>query len=141
MMVEFKRLSVPVIPSSEIPTCEFEWLFLAQHYSLPTRLLDWSTNPLVALYFAVEKDDATDGGIYAVPERVSDQYQLFDHTTANYNEEHNKSPSSLFAIQPRQGDVIFVRPKYSDQRYLNQRSVFSCPVIRMESFNLKIVNF
>lgn len=30
-------------------------LLLAQHYGYPTRFIDWSLNPLVALYFAVEK--------------------------------------------------------------------------------------
>lgn len=48
------------------PENDWEWLALAQHHGLPTRLLDWSFNPFVALYFAVEKHECKDGAVYAL---------------------------------------------------------------------------
>lgn len=57
---------------------DFGWMFLMQHYGVPTRLLDWTESPLVALYFAVEdqnpKNQKKDGALWVLFPLELNQY-------------------------------------------------------------------
>ena len=71
LMKQFKKLSTPYLNKS--PENEWEWLAIAQHHGLSTRLLDWSRNPMVAAYFAICSDYNCESVIYAMDSSQFDE--------------------------------------------------------------------
>lgn len=118
-------------------TCQniFDWLSVMQHYGIPTRLLDWTTNLLVGLYFATEPSRTKkDGALYFMPFSRPDtinlnisKFNFIDSliraSDKNSVEETYLSNSNIFRIYEK--DYFIYKPHYNNQRIKNQSAAFT----------------
>lgn len=89
---------------------------LMQHYGAPTRLLDWTTSPYVALYFAINNDFSKDGAIY-----------LFNQTILNdlTKNDYYRNDENLFLEENDSDYISTLFTNFETRRSNSQQGMYS----------------
>ncbi|MBN1359343.1 MAG: FRG domain-containing protein [Sedimentisphaerales bacterium] len=134
LLADFKRYAKMKLGDLPKPDDELQWVQLARHYGLPTRLLDWTRNAAIALYFACAEMPATahpDGTVFIInpkdlnrqaDERIENP-RIFDaHTDAGRIERY----LTLSGDQSSRGvRTIAINPVWNSERILLQQGAFT----------------
>ncbi|HKR65727.1 MAG TPA: FRG domain-containing protein [Thermoanaerobaculia bacterium] len=117
----------------------WNWMSVAKHHGLPTRLLDWSYSPLVAMHFATHdfRHYDEDAAIWCVDYRKTNELLpkplrkvLEDEDVGIFTTELlNRVASSVaeFDALAKDDFVVFFEPPSLDERIVNQFALFSLP--------------
>ncbi|MFH1097674.1 MAG: FRG domain-containing protein [Candidatus Desantisbacteria bacterium] len=129
IMNKFKERSTPFLESPL--SNDIENLFLMQHFGVPTRLLDWTENPFIAMYFALtlikSNSNTTEDAIIWILNPINWNQNVLSHRS------YKGGVISIYDIEiagykPTEvsnSEPIAIYGKYNNRRIVAQRGVFT----------------
>ena len=122
-------------------------MIVGQHHGTPTRLLDWSFSPLMALHFAMTEDDLDEMDAHDAVVWKIDVHELHNRLPENYQKVMKKYSTTVFSMNmleeacesPEQYDrdmkmdnMLVMEPPSLDRRIISQFSFFSIVPMDMQ---------
>ena len=113
MLGELKRRVVDTTLLGVLKT-DWDWLIYGQHYGLKTRLLDWTSNPLISLWFSL-MENRRDGYLYIL----------------SINKSNTISDISQSPFELEKNEIL--KPNFNNRRIVSQSGWFSVHPYSVES--------
>lgn len=121
---QFQRTAHLYIDAGSLPNENeiLEWLALMQHYQAPTRLLDWTKSPYVALYMAAVDNIDRDGAVWAFDSHF---YRLGSEAIGDGGFGRDPAEINSFLDCTRMSTVRMFEPKRPTNRMVAQQGCFT----------------
>jgi hypothetical protein len=131
LVTEAKRFLGMKLPRPPDIDNELEWMQVAQHYGLPTRLLDWTQNAAIALFFACHRHHDEDGLVASLPPHELNM--SVDPRFSRVFNAHRREDAEIISkyfdlggrISRRGKRTIAINPSWNSERIAMQNGVFT----------------